>query len=182
MLQRELLVSNKKWSFLLVIFFLIQNTMPSVALSMEGDPLNPLTSININNSDQVMRKIYDAICLGVFLYELDVVKRLPKEEIEKNYPELLLNSLARFDIKNMDLGKKGWTRYYPFSVGDKSFIMRIFLTSESAHQPSLTILYEGTIASPAVTFQVLPPLNDILSDCKIKPRRAYSSSEVNHSL
>ena len=129
----------------------------------------------------MVKEIYDAICLGVSLYELDTIARLPKEEIERSYLRLSLNSLVRFDLANMDLGKKGWTRYYPFFVGNKAFIMRIFLTSERAYQPSAPVLYEGAIADPAITFQVLPSINEILSDCKIKPLRTYSLSEVARS-
>ena len=129
----------------------------------------------------MVKKIYDAICMGVFLYELDTIARLSKEEIERSYPGLSLNSLVRFDLANMDLGKKGWTRYYPFSIGNKAFIMRIFLTAERAYQPSAPVLYEGSIADPAVTFQILPSINEMISGCKIKPRQIYSSSEVNHS-
>ena len=128
-----------------------------------------------------MKKIYDAICLGVFLYELDTIERLSKEEIERNYSGLSLNSEVRFDLANMDLGKKGWTRYYPFSVGNKAFIMRIFLTSERAYQPSAPILYEGSIANPSVTFQVLPSLNEILAECKIRPLKLYYSSSASRS-
>lgn len=174
-------MSKKKWSIILTVFFLVQSIAFSSALSFESSPLNPPTNIDANYSDPVIKRIYDVICMGVLLYELDAVKRLSREEIEKSYPGLSLNTAVRFDLANMDLGKKGWTRYYPFSIGEKMFIMRIFLTAERAYQPSAPILYEGSIANPPVTFQVLPSLNEILADCKIKPHRTYPSSEVNRS-
>ena len=153
---------------------------PSV-LSFESSPLNPPTNIDVNYSDPTVKKIYDAICIGVGLYELDTIGRLSKAEIERRYSGLSLNSEVRFDFANMDLGRKGWTRYYPFSVGDKNFIMRIFLTDERSYQPEAPILYEGSITNPAVTFQVLPSINEIISGCKIQPRRTCSSSEVDRS-
>ncbi len=175
------LVSKKKWSGILAIFFLVQSITVSSVLPFEGSVLNPPTNIDINYSDAVVKNIYDAICLGVALYKLDTVARLSKKEIETSYAGSLLNSAVRFDIANMDLGRKGWTRYYPFSVGDKAFIMRIFLTVERTYQPAAPILYEGAIADPAITFQILPSLNEILSDCKIKPIKLQHSTATSRS-
>ena len=132
-------------------------------------------------SDGVFKQIYTAICLGVSLYELDAIGGLSKEEIERRRPGLSVNSPVRFDLENMDLGRKGWTRHYPFYIEDKSFIMRIFLTAERTYQPSAPILYEGSLANPAVTFQVLPSINEIISVHKSKPHRTYYSPEVNRS-
>jgi hypothetical protein len=174
-------LSKKKWSGILAIFFLVQVVTSSPVLSFENSSLNPPTNIDANFSDPTVKNIYDAICLGVGLYELDTIEGLSKAEIEGRYPGLSLNSEVRFNLANMDLGRKGWTRYYPFSVGDKNFIMRIFLTVERSYQPEAPVLYEGSIANPAVTFQVLPSINEILSGCKIQPRRTYSSTEVNRS-
>ena len=175
-------MSKKKWSIILAIFFLVQSIVSSSVLSFECSSLNPPTKIDAAYSDHVIKNIYDAICMGVFLYELDTIARLSKEEIKKKYPALLLNSGVSFELANMDLGKKGWTRYYPFLIGDKSFIMRIFLTSEKVYQHSMLVLYEGAIANPAVTFQILPSINDTVSSCKSNPHRVRSSSAINHSL
>ncbi|MDD5174660.1 MAG: hypothetical protein WC482_03800 [Candidatus Omnitrophota bacterium] len=174
-------MNKVKWPVFLALFFLVQSIASSSVSSFENNPLNPPTNIDINYSDPAVKKIYDAVCVGLFLYELDTISRSSKEEIESGYCGLSLDSGVSFDLANMDIGKKGWTRYYPFSIGNKAFIMRIFLTSERAYQPSAPILYEGAITVPAVTFQVLPSLNEILSDCKIKPRQSYSSSEVDRS-
>ena len=172
-------MSKKKWSLLLAIFFLVQSISSSLALSFESSLLNPPTNIDANYSDGVVKKIYDAICLGISLYQLDAIGRSSGPDIEKSYAALALNSEARFDLANMGMGKRGWTRHYPFSVGNRAFIMRIFLTAERAYQSAEAVLYEGAINDPAVTFQILPSINDIISSCKIKPHSTYSSSEVN---
>jgi len=174
-------VSKKKLYCILAIFFLVQSIASSSVLAFENSVLNPPTNIDINYSDGVVKKLYDAICLGVLIYELDTVGRKSKEEIARSCAGLPSNSEVRFDLENMDMGRKGWTRYYPFSVGDKAFIMRIFLTVERAYQSSAPVLYEGVIANPAVTFQVLPSLNEILADCKIKPIKIYHSSATSRS-
>ena len=89
-------MKEKKWTALLVIFFLAQGVASSPVLSFENSPLNPRINIDVN--------------------------------------------------------------YF-----------------ESA-------LYEGAIADPAMTFQALPSINEILSDCKIKPLKFYYSYSVSRSL
>ena len=174
-------MNKRRWSIILVIFFIVQSIAPATILPFEINPLNPPIRVNANSSDGSFQKLCGAICLGLFIYELDAVKGCAKDAIIKEYPGLLFNPEVRFDLANIDLGKKGWTSYYPFSVGDKDFIMRIFLTCEKAYQPAAPVLYEGSIANPAVTFQVLPSLSEILSDCKIKPARIYSSRQIDTS-
>lgn len=164
----------------LVIFFLCALTIPSKVLS---DTNFPLTQIKVDSvsSDNFFKNIYESVYTGLSIYKLDAIEKYTKEMIITNSQYGARNSLIRFDIENIDIGKKGWTRYYPFSIGDKNFIMRIFLTEELQYQPNVRVLYEGTIEEPAVTFQILPSLNDILLDCKIKPFRTYSTTLVDQS-
>jgi hypothetical protein len=171
-----------KWLGLLVILSLIQYATPS---STSSGPNFPLTQIKIDSNapDSFFKQVYGSVCIGLSIYKLDVIERYTKEKLITTFqagaarPGLEI----RFDMENIDVGKKGWTRYYPFSVDGKNFIMRIFLTSELEYQPKTKVLYEGKLGSPAVTFQVLPPLSEILSDCPIKPIRAYSPSQVERS-
>lgn len=173
-------MSKKKWSIILAIFFLVQATaLPPSALSANY----PLTQIKIDSGspDQSFRTIYDAVCKGLFLYELDALNRAPVDQILRDHGRMLTGSDVKFDLANMDIGKKGYTRYYPFAIGEKNFIMRIFLTSERRYQHQVTVLYEGNIENPALTFQVLPSLNEILSSCRIKPIRTFSTRNVDSS-
>lgn len=143
----------------------------------------PLTQIKTESSspDISFKKTYDLICFGLSLYKLDALNRCSKEDLMNYAGKINLSPGVVFDIDNIGQLAKGWTRYYPFSIDGRNFIMRIFLTIERHYQPVVPILYEGSIASPAITFQVLPSLNEIMSDCKIKPRVSYSSSEVSRS-
>ena len=169
-----------KWFLLLSIFFLLHD----VTFSSTAAAINyPLTQIKVNPDcpDKFFKKIYDSICFGLSVYRLDAIKGCSKEDLIKNLGNVILNSSVRFDLENIDIIKKGWTRYSPFSIDNKNFIMRIFLTDEKLYQPDAPVLYEGSIESPAVTFQVLPSLNEILSDRKIKPHKTYSSFEVARS-
>lgn len=64
-----------------------------------------------------------------------------------------------------------------------SIILAIFfLKGELQCQPVARVLYEGRLTKPAVTFQTLPKLSDILSDCKIEPVKTYLSTQVDRSL
>lgn len=173
-------MNKKKWSILLAIFFLVQYLIPAEMSSATNFPL-PQIKVDTDSPEGNFKNIYDFMCTGLLIYRLDAVERCTKEEIIKYIGTTLLRSQVKFDLQNMDIGKKGCTRYYPFSIGEKSFIMRIFLTEESHYQPKADVLYEGAMANPAVTFQVLPSINEILSDCKIRPIRAYSTSQIDGS-
>jgi len=163
----------------LVVFFLIQYVVPSEILSGNNFPL-PQIRTGADSVDTLFKPIYESICVGLTIYKLDTIGHYTKEKIMTN-SRAGAGNLVRFDMDNIDVGKKGWTRYYPFSIGEKNFIMRIFLTQELQYQPKVKVLYEGTIEDPAVTFQILPSLNELLSDCSIKPIRIHSTSRVDSS-
>lgn len=173
-------MNRKRWSIFLVLFFLSSLIIPSKVLP---DTNFPLTNIKVdsNSGDIFFKKIYESVYIGLSIYKLDTIEKYAKERLIKNLNQTSVKSDIKFDMNNIDIGKKGWTRYYPFSIGDKNFIMRIFLTEELQYQPKVKVLYEGTLERPAVTFQILPSLNDILSDCRIKPLRTYSTAQVDRS-
>jgi hypothetical protein len=173
-------LNRKRWSGFLVIFFLYALIIPSKALP---DTNFPLTHIKVDSgsADTFFKKIYESVYVGLSLYKLDAIEKYTKGQLMTSFQPVTGNGLIRFDLKNIDMGKKGWTRYYPFSIGDRNFIMRIFLTAEVQYQPKIKVLYEGRLDDPDITFQILPSLNDILSDCTIKPFRAYSTTQADSS-
>ena len=173
-------MNKRKWFILLAIFFLVQYITPSEIYSAANFPLTQIR-VDSNSQDDCFKKIYNSICVGLFIYRLDAIEKHTKEDLIRNFKNTLIKTDVRFDLDNIDIGKKGWTRYYPFSIGDKNFIMRIFLTEEFSYQQKAQVLYEGILTDPAITFQILPSLNDILSDCRIKPIKTYSSSQVDKS-
>ena len=137
--------------------------------------------INSGYPDGLFGKIFGMVCFGVDLYIADAIKHHNKQDLISEYEDAALSRGIGFDFGSFDIKKKGYTRYYPFLIGGKSFILRIFLTDEKCFQPEMKVLYEGSIENPAVTFQVLPSLNEILADCKIKPRPVYSPETVTRS-
>jgi len=169
-------------SVVLTIFFLTQH----IALQqLAAEPYSPLPKVKVSLTETNLsfRYLNDTILLALTLYKLDAVERYTKESIIKEYGARFAGlSKVRFDLENMDIGRKGWTRYYPFYIKGEQFIMRIFLTEESSFQPKVQVLYEGAIDNPRVTFQVLPPLQEILKACHMKPHSPQSASAVGTSL
>lgn len=174
-------MNRKKWLSALAIFILVQDA--AIPHSLFSAVNHPLTQIKVceNSVDRSFKKIYDSVCMGLAIYKLDVTGRSSKESLIDTLGKIVSPPGIRFDLKNADVLKKGWTRYYPFSIDGKNFIMRIFLTAERPYQPPVAVLYEGNIVNPAVTFQVLPSLNEILAECKIAPRRTYSTRQLDSS-
>ncbi len=173
-------MDKRRWSIPLAIFILLCDVASPYVISAANFPLTQI-KVNTPAPDSFFKKIYNSIYVGLSIYKSDAVQQHSKERIIENFKKLCDFSGVSFDLENIDIIKKGWTRYYPFSVDGRSFIMRIFLTEEKYFQPVAPVLYEGSIVNPEVTFQILPSLNDILSDCKIKPTRTYSTRQVDTS-
>lgn len=176
-------MNGKRLITFLSVFFLVQHVTPSQVLSNTTFSLAQVTQINVSSDspDNSFKKIYESIYTGLAIYKLDAIEKCPKERMAAALGAICRSSDIAFDLNNISLGKKGWTRYYPFSIGDKNFIMRIFLTGELRYQPKVPVLYEGTLTEPPVTFQILPSINDILAVCKIKPIRTYSFALADRS-
>lgn len=180
-------MNKKKLSGILTIFFLVPFISP-IDLSAETFALRPYTKVSLNDSDPIFRYSNDAVIVGVTLYKLDAFKRLPKADIVKYYDEKLKSfSSVQFDLRSSAIKEnKGFTRYYPFSASGKDFIIRIFLTEEAALRTNdlggdLPVLYEGKLDDPEVTFQILPPLSEILSHHKTEPITPRRSTETGGS-
>lgn len=174
----------KKRSALLIaaFFFLAQPILQANSSARaEGNIPNPLTEIAIAKTDSPLKSEWSAIRAALSMYELDAVRKLPKDKLIEECVSLLNGSDVRFEVDRIDMMKKGWTRYYPFYIGERAFVARIFLTKEASFQAKAPVITELNIKSSAVTLQILPGVAEILEDCKIKPHSTYSSSLVDKS-
>jgi hypothetical protein len=142
----------------------------------------PQSKIDLKESGNLFKYTYGVSCLALSIYKADAVNRLSKETILKDYGKIASGGELTFDLNNIGIGKRGWTRHYVFSVGDRQFIARIFLTKERFYQPKVKVLYEISMESPEVTLQILPGLNSILKDCRIKPQDFSFSRQTDSSL
>jgi hypothetical protein len=165
-----------KTSLAIIAIFLAQAVSDYQAIPQEPISALPQTRVNINDPDLYFAGKYGIVHQALFIYKLDAIRKLQKEDILDSYREAVKGpEKPVFDVKNMDIGRKGWTRYYPFSINGKNLTVRIFLTKERYYQPELPVLYEGSVNDPEVTFQVVPDIKDILKDCHIKP---YQTSQL----
>ena len=167
---------NKKITAVMAVtLFVVQAILLTGPAPAESLPSNPLTEINTSGANLPFKDTCNFLCMALSLYRSDAFKGMTKEELITAYSPMLSGSDVRFDLARVDLMKKGWTRYYPFSVGEKSFVARIFLTKEAYFQPKVQVLSELAIEDSGVTIQVLPGIDEILNDCKIKPNKACYS-------
>jgi hypothetical protein len=113
---------------ILALFFLAQYVAPSVSFP-DSNFLLPQIRTGAESPDPFFKQIYESICIGLSIYKLDAFERYTKDKLVTDF-QFGTGKSVRFDMENMDIGRKGWTRYYPFSIGGKDFIMRIFLTEE----------------------------------------------------
>ena len=172
---------KKRLPVILAVLFLVQSIPLLQGTCAENYLLNPPSRVNLSSPDTPFREIYEVFCAALTIYKLDAIEGHSKEALMRECAAKLPGKEINFDLRRIDMGKKGWTRYYPFSIGDRHFIIRIFLTEERAYQAKAQTLFEGAIDNPAVTFQILPGINDILKDCRIAPYKFYPSSEADKS-
>lgn len=183
-------MDKKKLAIVLIVLFLVQNVTFAQELLPRTLPLNPHARVSLNKGrlsfSQKYDAVWDVLCMALLIYKLDALKKyskdVVKESIMNEYDRAFFNLAGiKFDLDNIDIGKKGWTRYYPFHIGDKSYVIRIFRSEEQAYQPKLTVLLEGTVGIKGryngtdkkipVTFQILPGVNAILKKSKIEPQK-----------
>jgi len=158
----------------LVLIISVSLLISSESYSQTQLPLMPDMKLSVTKDMAMFKQKYDVICIALLIYRLDAVERASKEVVKdtmmKKYDTALLNfSGVHFDLDKIDVGRKGFTRYYPFYVSDSSYVIRIFKTEERAYQPEMDILYEGLVDNPDVTFQIVPGINAMLKDTDIKP-------------
>jgi hypothetical protein len=113
------------------------------------------------------------------IYELDVLRRLSKEEIAERCGGLFLADRGiKFNIRKS--WSKGYTGCYPFSVGENHFIAMVFLEKEAhfrdeeRRRSNMPVLFE--VVTPGMRFWVLPGINDILKECPITPYKPPAPS------
>lgn len=164
------------------IFFLVQAILQApFSARAETSLLNPPSEIDIAKTDSPLKSEWSAIRAALAVYESDVVRKLPGPELALECGSLLNGSDVRFEVDRIDMLRKGWTRYYPFYIGERAFIARIFLTKEASFQVRIPVITELVIKNPAVTLQILPGASEILDGCRIKPHSTYPSFLVDKS-
>jgi hypothetical protein len=174
-------VKKRRAAVVFTIFFLAQAVMFTQTTTAGSYVPNPLTEIRSGAQNIEFKDTCNFLLTALSLYKADVFGKLPKNRLKEIYSPVMNNSNIRFDLDNIDMMKKGWTRYYPFSAGGKQMIARMFLTSETKFQPDVTVLSEAVLENSGVTLQILPGIDGILKDRTIKPNNIYSPSQADKS-
>lgn len=171
-------MDKKKMCVILAFLFLVQGAAFTQDLLPGTISITPASKVSLNKAE-----IY-ILCMGLLIYKLDTIERFSKdvikERITSQYDRSFFDSSGvNFDLENIDyFGKRGCTRYYPFYVNEKPFVVRIFRTDEKHFQPDVEILYEAGMENPPVTLQILKGVNAILEHCRLEPHQMPSQSQA----
>ena len=157
----------------IVAIFLTQALLLPYMTEAGGFSLAPPSIINIPDFNQLL----SAVQTGIAIYRLDAMGGCPKAELKAKCETIAAaNSIPSFDIDRMGLGKRGWTRYYPFSIGGRDLIIRIFLTDQYTFQSKIQdkdIILQASRKDLGITYQVFTGVNAILKGCSIKPHAPF---------
>ena len=157
----------------IVVIFLAQALLIPYMTEAGGFSLAPSSIVNLPDFNQLL----SAVRTGIAIYRLDAMGECSKVELKGKCEAIAAaNPYPDFDISKMDLGKKGWTRYYPFSIGGRELIIRIFLTGEYKYQPKIPdedIILQASRKDLGITYQVFSGVNAILKSCGIKPHTPF---------
>lgn len=179
-------MSKKRLHLILALLFAVQSTAFTQDLLPRTVSVEPASKVSLNKPQTPFLNKYDIyiLCMALLIYKMDVVERYSKDEIKEKMAEQYDNSFfnlagVNFDLENIDyFRKKGLTRYYPFYINEKPFVIRIFRTDEKHHQPEVEVLYEGSVGEPPVTFQILKGVNAILEKCQLRPQNIPTESQT----
>jgi hypothetical protein len=151
--------------------FMVHSSVDAT-LDVRTSPINPLKKVSpteISIKENFARE-FNVLAFALGLYYLDTHGRLSKDEIKEKLTgdiDKCRESFAlSFDLDNIDFRKKGFTRYYPFRVNDKDYIIRIFDVNERHYLAASEVFYEGVFEESKLGFQILPGINEMLKNTK----------------
>ena len=166
-------LSKNRLLVITVCLFLV-HTCAIASTELGTSPINPARKVSPTelNIKELFALEFNILAFARGIYSMDVEERLTKADIKKRLADGL-DTCARelsltFDLDNIDFRKKGFTRYYPFNVEGKDFIVRIFDAREEYYLPDFEVFYEGKYGDTNIGFQIIPGLATILADTKIE--------------
>jgi hypothetical protein len=163
-LRREIV--KRALSTTLSVLFLLSLATGGAASADAGAPaLNPSTRL----SNLYFRQVCAIFLTALDIYKMDAVQGMRKDAIKRGLGRSSGPDGAIFDLDRIDAKRKGWTRYYPVEIGGRSLIVRVFLTAEASYQEKLPYIEKMGFSDPAVTVEILPGINAMLGQEKIRP-------------
>ncbi|MBL7158532.1 MAG: hypothetical protein ISS91_03395 [Candidatus Omnitrophica bacterium] len=152
---------------LIVSLFLVHSIVVA-AEELGTYPISPIEKVSPTEISikETFASEFNILAFALGMYQLETEKGFSKEDIKAALSESNLSCGSAinmvFDLDNIDIRKKGFTRYYPFSANEKDFIIRIFDLREKHFLPEFEILHEGIFEDSDIGFQILPGLKTIL--------------------
>lgn len=156
----------------LCVFYSNAPASPDTQTFVKASAINPAKKVSPTEIGikEIFAKEFNILTFAFAMYQLDVDERLSKESIKTRLSDEVFFCKEAFsivfDLENIDFNKKGFTRYYPFSVNEKDFIIRIFDVDESHYLADFEVFYDGVLEESNVGFQIIPGIKEILADTK----------------
>ena len=172
-------LSKNKLVPLAICLFLVhtQITASSDSGTFSINPAKRVSPTEISIKE-IFAKEFNILAFALGMYHSDAVERLSKNAIKEKFAGELDSCESEFDVsfdlENMDFGRRGFTRYYPFSVNGRDYIIRIFDIREKGYLSDFEILCEGEFEDSKLGFQILPGLNELLEQRKPEKLRIYN--------
>lgn len=132
-------------------------------------PPKKVSPLEASQRDAFLKE-FNLLTFALGMYRLDTEVRLTGDEI-RNILNENIEHLERvcsivFDFDRIDFRKKGYTRYYPFTIDGKDYIIRIYLEEERHFLPYADILAQGIFHNSGIGYQIIPGINSILNEVK----------------
>jgi hypothetical protein len=165
-----------KSKLIIIACLFLVHAQIAAAIDIGTIPLTPpkkVSPLETSPEHLTFLKTYNILTISLAMYYLDTKGRFSKEAIRDNFEQNLALWAGRygieFDLDNIDFQKKGFTRYYPFTVNGHDFIIRFFDVKERHFLPPVPEVYaEGVFESSEIGFQIIPGINAILAGTRIE--------------
>ena len=163
---------NRGKLLLIIACLFLVHTQVIATENLGTYPINPVKKVSPTetNIKEAFARQFNILTFALGIYCLDTEGHLSKDAIKERLSSesgICEETLALvFDLNNIDFKKKGFTRYYPFSVKERDFIIRIFDIREKHYLPDFEVFYEGTFKESKIGFQILPGIKTILEEKK----------------
>lgn len=179
---------NKKKLLLVIVCLLLVHTQAATSLDIRTLLLTPPQKVSPieTNPEFTFLKEFNILTFALALYHLDAKEHLTKDIIKRRLAtdcavwKKALN--IDFDLDNIDLNKRGFTRYYPFSINGKDFIVRIFDMKERHFLPEFDVFYEALFEDSGVGLQIIPGINTVLKSKRVEKVHLSNSAATSVAI
>ena len=167
---------NKNRLLIIAVCLFLVHSQLGLASSLGTLPLTPPVKVSPTETNQniIFLKEFNILAFALAMYHLEAEERLSNDSLKEHFSETLERWEDKFNvIFDLDnIKRHGFVRYYPFTVKNKSLIIRLFNEIDEYHArrhlpDDIKIICEGKFKE-GIKFQILPGINEILESKKIE--------------